>query len=60
MYCICLVGPKVVPIRTMKVKRPFVKQRNMFCARIKIKWEEQLIYPPIDYIISVNVPFTCH
>ena len=43
-------------IRTMKVKRPFAKQRNMFGARIKIVWEEQLVDPPIDYITSLNVP----
>ena len=43
-------------IRTMKVKRPFVKQRNMFGARIKIMWEEQLVDPPIDYITFLNVP----
>ena len=40
---------KVAPIRTMKEKRPFVKQRNMFGARIKIMWEEQLVDPPIYY-----------
>ena len=34
----------------MKVKKPFVKQRNMFGARIKIMWEERLVDPPIDYI----------
>ena len=29
--------------RTIKVKRPFLEQRNMFGARIKIIWEEQLV-----------------
>ena len=37
--------------RTMKVRRPL---RNLFGARIKIMWEEQLVNPPIDYITSVN------
>ena len=42
-------------IRTMKVKRPFVKQRNMFGARMKIVWEEQLVDPQNDFIIVL-----CH
>ena len=33
--------------RTMKMKRPLRGQRNMFGARIKIKWEELLVDPPI-------------
>ena len=38
-------------------EKTFVKkQRNMFCARIKIMWEEQLVDPQIDYITSINVP----
>ena len=45
-----------MPIRTMRVKRPFEKQRNMFGARIMIMWEEQLVDPLFDYITSVNVP----
>ena len=36
-------------------EKAFVKQRNMFGARIKIIWEEHLVDPPIDYITSVNV-----
>ena len=39
--------------RTMTVKRPLREQRNMFGARIKIKWEEQLVDPLSDYITSV-------
>ena len=33
------------------VKRPLWRQRNMFGAIIKIMWEEQLVDPPIGYII---------
>ena len=39
--------------RTMTVKRPLREQRNMFGARIKIKWEKQLVDPLSDYITSV-------
>ena len=53
-----MVGMKVVPIRTMKVKRPFRRQRYTFGARIKIMWEEQLVDPPIDYIVEVSVVVT--
>ena len=35
--------------RTMKMKRPLPRQRNMIDAIIKIKWEEQLDEPPIDF-----------
>ena len=41
----------MAPIRTMKVKRPLRRQRNMFGARMGIMWEEQLVDPPIDCII---------
>ena len=46
----------MAPKRIMKVKRLFVKQRNMFGARIKIIWEEQLVDPPLDFKTFVNVP----
>ena len=38
----------------MKLERPLRRQRNMFGARIKIMWEEQLVDPPIHNITSVN------
>ena len=31
------------------MKRPLPRLRNMIDARIKIKWEEQLDEPPIDF-----------
>ena len=37
----------------MKVKRPLWEQSNMFGTRIKIIWQEQLVDPLADYIISV-------
>ena len=37
--------------RTMKVQKPSWEQRNLIGTRIKIMWEEQLVDPPIDYII---------
>ena len=37
----------MVPMRTME-------QRDMFGARIKIMWEEQLVDPPIDYITNIT------
>ena len=37
----------------MKVKSPLLGQRNMLGARIKIKWEEQLVDPLADYITFV-------
>ena len=43
---------KVAPRRTMKVKRPMWRQKNMFGARIRIMWEEQLVGPPIDFIFA--------
>ena len=43
-YCICLVGMKKGANRTMNVKWSFLRQRIMFCTRIKIIWEEQLHY----------------
>ena len=33
-----------------------IEQRNMFVARVKIMWEEQLVDPSIDYITPANVP----
>ena len=35
--------------RTMIVKRPLWWQKDMFGARIKIMWEEQLVDPLIEY-----------
>ena len=31
------------------------KTKDILGARMKIMWEEQLVDPPIAYIISVNV-----
>ena len=31
-------------------------KRNMFGARVKIMWDEQLVDPPVHYITSVNAP----
>ena len=48
---LCLPGHnKKGPNRTMKVKRPFWRQRNMFGTRIKIMLKEQLVDPPIHYL----------
>ena len=46
-YCICLVGMKKGANRTIKVKRPLQRQKDMFGARLKIMWEEQLVDPAI-------------
>ena len=48
---LCLSGHnKKGSNRTMKVKRPSWKQRNMFWAIINIMWEEQLIDLPIHHL----------
>ena len=39
--------------QTLNVKSPLWKQRNMFGARIKIMWEEQLVDPSIHYIKKI-------
>ena len=57
-YCICLVKMKVAPIRTMNVKRPLWRQRNMFGARLNIMWGEQLVDPSVDYIIPEFISLT--
>ena len=56
---LCLSGHnKKGANRTMKVKRPLWEQRNMFGARIKIMWDEQLVDPPIHYLTGVVVPWS--
>ena len=41
--------------RTMKVKRPLRRSRNIFGARIKIMREEELVDPPIHYIKAMLI-----
>ena len=43
----------------MKVKRPLWEERNMFGARIKIMWEEQLVDPQIHHIIKIKWKGLC-
>ena len=57
-YYICLVRTKVAPIRTMNVKRPLWRQRNMFGTWIKIMWGEQLVDPSVYYIIPEFISLT--
>ena len=45
----------MVPISTLKVKRALFRQQNMFGARIKIVWEEQLVDPAVEYITYLNI-----
>ena len=42
--------------QTLKWKGPLWEQRNMFGARIKILWEEQLVDSLIHYITSIIAP----
>ena len=46
VYCVCLIAIKRTPIWT-------IEQYNTVCTRIKIMWEEQLLDPPNEYIVSV-------
>ena len=48
-YCVCLITIIRVPTGT-------IKQWNMVGSRIKIMWEEQLVDPPNEYIMPINVP----
>ena len=36
-----------------QVKRPLQERMQMLGARIKIMWKEQLVDPPIHYLISI-------
>ena len=40
------------------MKMPFPEQMNMFGARIKIMWEEQLVDPLIHNVTSVIAPWS--
>ena len=52
MVIILYIGIKRAPIEQWKWKGPLQRQRNMFGARIKIIWEEQLVDP--HYKTSAN------